>query len=53
MYDEKSNADLWWSDVKGRLIRAEPQSGCHQSAGRLDFCRPNGERGGSWRTCAL
>lgn len=30
MYDEKSNADLWWSDVKGRLIRAEPQSGCHQ-----------------------
>lgn len=53
VYDEKSNADLWWSGVKGRLTRAEPQSGCHQSAGRLDFCWPNGERGGSWRTCAL
>lgn len=44
MYDEQSNADLWWSDVKGRLIRAPPQS-----AGRLDFCWANGKHGGSWR----
>lgn len=51
MYDEQSNADLWWSDVIGRLIRAAPQSGCHRSAGRLDFCWASGKLGGSWRTC--
>lgn len=47
MYEEQSNADFWWSDVKGSLIRAVPGSRCHQSAGGLDGCWAKGKHGGS------